>query len=101
MTEQQAELSEKLKWLPLLFVIDERSQVSSKVLAAAEQNILECIMVGRIEKSSGEVCLPAVLLFGDDYLAAVAHRVQATDLADRSYNLHTLHQLGTQNEWKQ
>ena len=62
-TEQQAELLEKLKRLPLLLVIDERSQVSSKVLAAAEQNILECILVSRIEKSSGEVRLPAILLF--------------------------------------
>ena len=62
-------VAKKLKWLPLLFVfvIDERSQVSSKVLAAAEQNILECILVSRIEKSSGEVRLPAVLMFGDDY----------------------------------
>ena len=59
-------VAKKLKWLPLLFVIDERSQVSSKVLAAAEQNILECILVSRIEKSSGEVRLPAILLFGDD-----------------------------------
>ena len=60
------ELSEKLKRLPLLLVIDKRSQVRSKILAAAEQNILECILVSRIEKSSGEVRLPAILLFGDD-----------------------------------
>ena len=59
-------VAEKLKWLPLLLVINERSHVSSKVLAAAEQNIFECILVSRIEKSSGEVRLPAILLFGDD-----------------------------------
>ena len=81
-------------------MIDERSQVSSKVLAAAEQNILECILVSRIEKSSEEVRLPAILLFGDNHrlLPIIDDRaiqgyskynniVQATDLADRSYNL--------------
>ena len=41
-------VAKKLKWLPLLFVIDKRSQVRSKILAAAEQNICECILVSRI-----------------------------------------------------
>ena len=58
--------------------------------------------------------MSAILLFGNDYqllpiindgavqgYSKYNNIVQATDLADRSYNLHTLHQLGTQNEWKQ
>ena len=56
------ELSEKLKRLPLLLVIDKRSQVRSKILAAAEQNIPECILVSRIQKISGEVCQPSCCL---------------------------------------
>ena len=50
----------------LVLIIDERSQVSSKVLAAAEQNVRECIYKGQNSKEyfGG---LPVVLLFGDDY----------------------------------
>jgi len=50
----------------LVLMIDERSQVSSKVLAAAERHVRECIYKGQnsTECFGG---LPVVLLFGDDY----------------------------------
>ena len=50
----------------LCLIIDERSMISSKVLAAAERNTRQCIYDGH---NSGEVWggLPVVLLFGDDY----------------------------------
>ena len=50
----------------LILVIDERSMISSKVLAAAERNTRECIYNGQ---NSTELWggLPVVILFGDDY----------------------------------
>ena len=50
----------------LVLVIDERSMISSKVLAAAERNTRECIYRGQ---NSSQIWggLPVVLLFGDDY----------------------------------
>jgi hypothetical protein len=61
----KALLTKQLERL-LVLVIDERSQVNSKVLAAAERNVRECIYNGQNSKE----CfggLPVVLLFGDDY----------------------------------
>ena len=50
----------------LVLIIDERSMISSKVLAAAERNTRECIFGGH---NANEIWggLPVVLLFGDDY----------------------------------
>ena len=50
----------------LVLIVDERSMISSKVLAAAERNTRQCIYNGQ---NSTEVWggLPVVLLFGDDY----------------------------------
>lgn len=50
----------------LVLIIDERSMVSSKVLAAAERNTRQCIYKGQ---NSNEIWggLPVVLFFGDDY----------------------------------
>ena len=61
----KARLLEQLQRL-LVLVIDERSMISSKVLAAAERNTRECIYNGQ---NSSEIWggLPVVLLFGDDY----------------------------------
>ena len=58
-------LMEQLERL-LVLIIDERSMISSKVLAAAERNTRECIFNGH---NIGELWggLPVVLLFGDDY----------------------------------
>jgi len=102
--ERQEELSEKLKRL-LLLVIDERSQVSSKVLAATERNIRECIF-GQQNSEEQWGGLPAVLLFGDDYqmlpviddgavqgYSEYNNVIQAADLPDRSNNLDKLQQL--------
>ena len=61
----KSRLLEQLERL-LVLVIDERSMISSKVLAAAERNTRECIFRGQ---NSSEIWggLPVVLLFGDDY----------------------------------
>ena len=67
LTEQtKARLLEQLERL-LVLIIDERSMISSKVLAAAERNTRECIYKGQ---NTSEIWggLPVVLLFGDDYL---------------------------------
>ena len=50
----------------LVLIIDERSMISSKLLAAAERNTRQCIYKGQ---NSTELWggLPVVLLFGDDY----------------------------------
>ena len=66
LTELKKEkLKEQLERL-LVLVIDERSMISSKILAAAERNVRECIYNGQ---NSTELWggLPVVLLFGDDY----------------------------------
>ena len=61
----KARLLEQLEQL-LVLIIDERSMISSKVLAAAERNTRECIYHGQ---NTSEIWggLPVVLLFGDDY----------------------------------
>ena len=61
----KSQLLEQLERL-LVLVIDERSMISSKVLAAAERNTRECIYRGQ---NSSKIWggLPVVLLFGDDY----------------------------------
>jgi len=50
----------------LILIIDERSMISSTVLAAAERNTRQCLFNGQnsMETWGG---LPVVLLFGDDY----------------------------------
>lgn len=66
LTEKRKEqLTEQLQRL-LILIIDERSMISSKVLAASERNTRECIYNGQ---NSTELWggLPVVLLFGDDY----------------------------------
>ena len=49
-----------------MLIIDERSMISSNVLAAAKRNTCECIYKGQ---NTSEIWggLPVVLLFGDDY----------------------------------
>ena len=61
----KSRLLEQLERL-LVLIIDERSMISSKVLAAAERNTRECIYRGQ---NSSKIWggLPVVLLFGDDY----------------------------------
>ena len=61
----KSRLLEQLERL-LVLVIDERSMIISKALAAAERNTHECIYRGQ---NSSEIWggLPVVLLFGDDY----------------------------------
>lgn len=63
--KRKEQLTEQLQRL-LVLIIDERSMISSKVLAAAERNTRECIYMGQ---NSTELWggLPVVLLFGDDY----------------------------------
>jgi hypothetical protein len=58
-------LQECLKHL-LCLIIDERSMLSSKVLAAAKRNVRLSVYKGQ---NSGEIWggVPVVLLFGDDY----------------------------------
>ena len=62
---RKEKLKQQLERL-LVLIIDERSMISSKVLAAAERNTRECIYNGQ---NSTELWggLPVVLLFGDDY----------------------------------
>jgi hypothetical protein len=56
---------QKLKHI-LCLIIDERSMLSSKVLAAAERNVRHSVYKGQ---NGGEIWggVPAVLLFGDNY----------------------------------
>ncbi len=58
-------LQECLKHL-LCLIIDERSMLSSKVLAAAERNVRHSVYKGQ---NGGEIWggVPVVLLFGDNY----------------------------------
>lgn len=50
----------------MVLIVDERSQINSRVLAAAERNTRQCAFGGH---NSNELWggLPVVLLFGDDY----------------------------------
>ena len=63
--KRKEQLTEQLQRL-LILIIDERSMISSKVLAVTERNTRECIYNGQ---NSTELWggLPVVLLFGDDY----------------------------------
>jgi hypothetical protein len=61
----QEKLQKQLKSV-LCLIIDERSMLSSKVLAAAERNVRKTVYNGQ---NSQEIWggIPAVILFGDDY----------------------------------
>ena len=61
----QDKLQKQLK-STLCLIIDERSMLSSKVLAAAERNVRHSVYKGQ---NGGEIWggVPVVLLFGDDY----------------------------------
>jgi hypothetical protein len=63
--KKKSELMEKLENL-LVFMIDERSMLNSKVVYAAEEHVRECVYNGHnsLERWGG---VPVVLLFGDDY----------------------------------
>ena len=83
----KARLLDQLERL-LVLIIDERSMIGSKVLAAAERNTRECIYQGQ---NSSELWggLPVVLLFGDDYqLMPVAN--------DGAINGYAKKQVGTE-----
>ena len=58
------ELKEKLQRL-LMFIIDERSMLSSELLAASERNIRQCVFKGH-NQSEYWGGIPVVLIFGDD-----------------------------------
>ena len=63
--EKQEELSVQLRNL-LMLIIDERSMISSALLAAAERNVRHCAF-GRQNRDELWGGIPAVLIFGDDY----------------------------------
>ena len=58
------ELKEKSQRL-LMFIIDERSMLSSELLAATERNIRQCAFKGH-NQSEYWGGVPVVLIFGDD-----------------------------------
>ena len=58
------ELKEKLQRL-LMFIVDERSMLSSELLAATERNIRQCAFKGH-NQSEYWGGVPVVLIFGDD-----------------------------------
>lgn len=63
--QKKEDLRRKLKTL-LALIIDERSMIGSKVLAASERNARDCAFGGQ---NSNEIWggIPVVILFGDDY----------------------------------
>ena len=63
--EQQAKLAEQLHHL-LMLVIDERSMISSALIAATERNVRHCVF-GRQNQNELWGGIPVVLIFGDDY----------------------------------
>jgi hypothetical protein len=63
--EKQEELSLKLQHL-LMLIIDERSMISSALLAAAERNVRQCVF-GQQNQNERWGGVPVVLIFGDDY----------------------------------
>ena len=63
--EKQEELSQKLQHL-LLLIINERSMISSALLAAAERNVRKCVF-GQQNQNELWGGVPVVLIFGDDY----------------------------------
>ena len=50
----------------LMLVIDERSMISSGLLATAERNVRECAF-GQQNQNELWGGIPVVLIFGDDY----------------------------------
>ena len=64
-SEKQADLARKIKNM-LMFVIDEKSMISSGLLAAAERNVRECAF-GQQNRNELWGGIPVVLIFGDDY----------------------------------
>ena len=62
---RQHELSQKLTEM-LMLIIDERSMLNSKLLAASERNIRHCVY-GQQNQNETWGGLPVVILFGDDY----------------------------------
>ena len=58
-------LKQKLRHL-LVLIIDERSQLSSKVIASAEEHVKNCAFNGH-NKNSYFAGIPVVLVIGDDY----------------------------------
>lgn len=63
--EQKIILRRKLRYLQVL-IIDERSQLPSAVIGAAERNIRQCAFGGHNE-SQHWAGIPAIILVGDDY----------------------------------
>jgi hypothetical protein len=63
--ERQQKLATQLERL-LMLVVDERSMLSSEIIAAAERNVRHCIY-GQQNTSEYWGGLPVVLIFGDDY----------------------------------
>ena len=63
--ERQNDLANQLIHM-LMLIVDERSMLNSKILAAAERNIRHCVygQQNQDEKWGG---IPVVLVFGDDY----------------------------------
>ena len=63
--ERQYELAKQLTDM-LMLIIDERSMLNSKLIAAAERNIRHCVY-GQQNQKERWGGVPVVLLFGDDY----------------------------------
>ena len=63
--EKQDELTGQLRNL-LMLIIDERSMISSMLLAGAERNVRHCAF-GKQNMTEQWAGIPVVLIFGDDY----------------------------------
>ncbi|KAL7554827.1 hypothetical protein ACHAWF_018360 [Thalassiosira exigua] len=63
--EKREELSDQLRNL-LMLIIDERSMISSALLAGAERNVRQCSF-GQQNSNERWGGIPVVLIFGDDY----------------------------------
>ena len=63
--DKQADLARTIENM-LMLIIDERSMISSSLLAAAERNVRECAF-GQQNKNELWGGIPVVLIFGDDY----------------------------------
>jgi hypothetical protein len=63
--DKQVELASELERL-LMLIVDERSMLSSKLIAAAERNLRHCVygQQNQMEKWGG---VPVIIIFGDDY----------------------------------
>ena len=64
-TDKQADLARIIENM-LMLIIDERSMISSSLLAAAERNVRECAF-GQQNQDERWGGVPVILLFGDDY----------------------------------